>query len=86
MRIDKSGAIVLSRRNILALLHKLDMKDSERTIAKAVEDTTELENHLARWGTIVVKCEDDDEHCSGKEFGRMHPETEAFIKNHRGKV
>lgn len=62
--------IVLSRRNLLALLHKLDMEGSARTLTGY--DTTGCV-------PIVVRCENDAEHYVGREPGPMHSATEAFI-------
>ena len=65
--------VTLSRRNLLALLHKLDWEDSERTIAKSQDGILV---------TLVV--EEDDEHYGDGEFGIMHPETERFIGSYGG--
>jgi len=66
----KATEVVLSRRNLLALLHKLDMPGSNRTIIKPC-------------GTIV-RCETDEEHYTGRyiPIGIMHPDTEEFINEH----
>lgn len=61
--------IALSRRNLLSLLHKLDMPGSQRTL-------------VAHEGTFVVTVQDDDEHYKGREAGPVHPETEAFVAAH----
>jgi hypothetical protein len=58
----------LSRANILALLHKLDMPNSARTIYKRIDQRV-----------VVVIAEDDLAHYEGGERGEMHPDTEAFI-------
>lgn len=69
MRVDADGTVVLSRRNLLSLLHKLDMEGSRRTL-------------IAPGFAVVVRAEQDEEHYKGREVGPgpMHPETEAFIK------
>lgn len=83
MRLEIKGddarmRIVLSRRNLLALLHKLDMPGSARTI----------EGHyiyvdgilLPADGAFLVSSEDDEEHYAGRvPAGIMHQETEMFI-------
>lgn len=61
--------VTLSRRNLLALLHKLEMAGSHRMIGK------ELANGL----TLTIKAEEDEESYQEREPGRMHPETEKFI-------
>jgi hypothetical protein len=65
-----SVEIVLSRRNLLALLQKLDMEGSARTIIG--------------WDTsgdvpISVRSENDAEHYVGRKPGPMHSATEKFI-------
>lgn len=65
---DDRGAVVglvLSRRNLLALLHKLDMLTSKRTL---IAD-----------GWFEVRAEDNDVHYEGRHPGDLHPETEAFV-------
>lgn len=74
MRTDINGdavTVTLSRRNLLALLHKLDMPESARTIYT-----------FTRGGQLtVVAAEDDAEHYASREpGGEMHPKTEAFIR------
>ena len=73
MKIDKYGRIVLSRRNLLSLLHKLDMPGSVCTL-------------IAPGGAFVVHAEEDDKHYMGRQVGKMHPETEDFIKSHGRKA
>jgi len=60
-----SQPVKLSRRNLLALLHKLEMPNSARTIIKP--DGV----------TLIVE---PDIHYAGRQPGPMHPETEAFIR------
>jgi len=69
--------IRLSRRNLLALLHKLDWENSERTIQKHLYPSEIL---------LTVVAEDDDEHYGDREAGSMHEETERFIELHGGAV
>ena len=57
--------VTLSRRNLLALLAKLDMPGSHRTIVKP--------------GEIVVTAEPDEIVYAGRKPGRMDPQTEARI-------
>ena len=70
MMTDQQYEITLSRRNLLALLHKLDMPGSARTIVKPCG--------------AVVRCESDVEHYGERGFpaGKMHPDTEAYINEH----
>jgi len=62
--------IILSRRNLLAMLHKLEMPGSSRTIVKPVLG-----------GNVCISVETDKEHYEDRKRGPglMHPETEAFI-------
>jgi len=72
-----NGRIILSRRNLLSLLHKLDDPDSQRTIFK---------NVLTEEGTIqtlIVSAQDDEAHYRDEAPGRMSPATEAFIRAHQ---
>lgn len=57
----------LSRRNLICLLHKLDMQGSARSIIKPCGDID-----------VLVVAEDDEMHYN-RPPGAMHPETEAFI-------
>lgn len=74
--------VVLSRKNLLALLHKLDMPGSGREIHN---DFCFVNGEEDRSIKLILNCEDDDEHyahASRGEFtmaGTMHPDTEAFI-------
>jgi hypothetical protein len=67
MRIEFNGRrIVLSRRNLLALLHKLDEPDSMRSLYK---------------DGVLVSVEENDEHYPESYLpGPMTPDTEVFIK------
>jgi hypothetical protein len=69
--IGTTVMVTLSRRNLLALLHKLDMEGSARTLIK----NEGAGKHL------IVQAEDDEEHYNRPEgpAGPMHPETEGFI-------
>lgn len=76
MRYD-GNVLVLSRRNLLALLHKLDMPGSKRTIVKClpVQGKTTL---------VEIRAEEDQGHYEelGHTPGKMHPLTEKYIKEH----
>ena len=65
--------VVLSRRNLLSLLHKLELPGSARTLSggDAVEP----------W-ELIVTAEDDKQHYRslGRDPGVMHPYTEAFLR------
>lgn len=65
--------VTLSRRNLLALLHKLEMPGSARTILS-------MDNEEPGW-TLIVRSEDDEEHYGSRGFGPgpMHPMTELSI-------
>lgn len=66
----RSVRATLSRRNLLSLLHKLDMEGSQRTLIQ----------YDKQGRTLWVVAEDDDEHYAGRRPGEMHPETEAFVR------
>lgn len=77
MRLLQGAAeikVTLSRRNLLALLHKLDWEGSERTIQKLTDDGT----------TLTVIAENNDEHYGDSVAGTMHDETEQFIESYGG--
>lgn len=72
--------LTLSRRNLLVLLHKLDMPGSARTFTNRY---VYIDGMLVEPGraVVVVSCEDDDVHYLGREpAGDMHPDTEQFVK------
>lgn len=70
MRIETGddGVVVLtlSRRNLRALLSKLDWPESARTLVSPDRD-------------FIVRAEEDDVHYAGRTPGPMHPRTEAEI-------
>jgi hypothetical protein len=70
--------VTLSERNLLALLQKLGMPGSARTLASA---HAYREGELVDDVTLVVAAEDDDEHYGERGFppGPMHPQTEEFL-------
>jgi hypothetical protein len=71
--------VVLSKRNLLALLHKVDQEWSRKTITN---DFIWLEGELLPVNTVDfnIIVEPDSEHYSGRETpGEMHHESEAFI-------
>lgn len=82
MRLEvQNGAVAtvaLSRRNLLSLLHKLDMEGSARTL---VTNDVSDDRGLAGILMLRVVAEDDDEHYGGRDHppGEMHPQTEAFL-------
>ncbi len=75
MRLEHTpgGALVvtLSRKNLLAGLHKLEMPGSARTLVSGD-------------GRLVLSFEADDEHYAARPAGRMHRDTEAFIAREAG--
>ena len=72
-----SCEVTLSRRNLLALLHKLEMEGSARTLISS-DCPPGLE--------LVVRAEDDEVHYQDRDEppGPMHPKTEAFIRSREG--
>lgn len=65
---DDDIRVVLSRRNLLALLSKLDVEWSAKTICQ--EDDR---------GCVYVAAEEDAAHYAGRTPGRMHPVTERDL-------
>lgn len=61
--------VILSRRNLLSLLHKLDKPGSARTIC----------HDFPHW-SLTITAEDDGGHYKGCLPGVMTPDTEHFIK------
>jgi hypothetical protein len=80
---QRLAVVTLSRRNLLTLLHKLDMPTSFRTITNS---DCWLNGTLAPDLTLVLRCEDDEEHYSKRPDppGPMHPASEAFIRREGG--
>ncbi len=75
MNLKVEGAevtVTLSRRNLLALLAKLDEPGSLRTIIRDCGDLV-----------LVVRAEDDAVHYAEREPGPMTPTTEAGIRRRR---
>jgi len=64
--------VALSRRNLLALITKLDWPESRRALTLDTGDGVDL----------VVLAEDDTTHYGGRETppGPMHPRTERDIQ------
>lgn len=70
--------VTLSRRNLLGLLHKLDMEGSARTLVKHGEGN-------GGHDVLVVQCEDDKDHYATRPEGPpgpMHPLSEAYALAH----
>lgn len=68
------GNLILSRRNLLALLHKLDKPGSHRQIVKKTSKEF-----------ISVMAEEDAEHYAQTDLpipGIMTEDTEVYIKAH----
>jgi hypothetical protein len=87
--------VTLSRRNLLALLHKLDMPGSMRQIENndCWEDgmqtpwlPAEVAGSSLPRTSLVLRCEDDDEHYAKRLVGPgvMHPETERYVQERGG--
>ena len=88
---ERRVEVTLSRRNLLALIHKLDMPGSRRQIENndCFEDGVQTpwfpgEEQLSELPrtTLVLRCEDDGEHYGKRAAGPglMHPETECFVR------
>lgn len=72
--VENYVEVKLSKRNLLTLLHKLEMEGSKRTILRR-----DGMDHL------TVTAESDEAHYTEDrpQAGKMHPETEAYIKEHQ---
>ncbi|MDX6453464.1 MAG: hypothetical protein QOH16_3513 [Gaiellaceae bacterium] len=91
---DRHIEVTLSRRNLLALLHKMDTPGSKRTIING--DSWEDGTHTPWPGKpgesalpptlLVLRCEDDLEHYGLRRQppGEMHTTTETFVREHGG--
>lgn len=70
----------MSRRNLLALLGKLDWPSSARTIVKGdcFRDGRPIDDVVL----VYASRREDDEHCARRAEppGPMHPRTEACIE------
>lgn len=78
---DRRVEVTLSRRNLLTLLHKLDMPGSARQIEN--NDCWEDGEQTPYPGTtLVLRCEDDEEHYGSRPSGPgvMHPDSETFVR------
>ena len=75
--------VTLSRRNLLALLHKLDMPGSLRAFYNT---DVEIDGVYATGFAFRVSAEDDDEHYAQRPGppGPMIPATETFIRENGG--
>jgi len=91
---ERTIAVTLSRRNLLALLHKLDTPGSARTIINgdSWEDGVQTPwpgkaGETALPPTLLVlRCEDDLEHYAARPQppGEMHPQTEEYVRKNGG--
>lgn len=92
---ERLVVVTLSRRNLLALLHKLEMPGSQRTIENndCYEDGEQTpwypgedEQTALPRTTLVLSCEDDSEHYGRRPVGPgvMHPATERYVEAHGG--
>jgi len=68
---DDEVTVHVSRRNLLTLLHKLEMADSKRTLSRRPHDGG------SRILTLVA--DEDDTHYGDRVPGAVHPLTEAAI-------
>jgi hypothetical protein len=68
--------VLLSRRNLFCLLHKLEMPGSARIIVKQSEDEKDQGEPRRE---VYINAVTDAELYVDREPGRMHPETEEFI-------
>jgi hypothetical protein len=80
---DTAVVVTLSRRNLLALLHKLDMPGSAREIRNG---DCHLDGRYAPALELVLRSETDSEHYAKRPAppGGLHPQTETFVRRHGG--
>ena len=91
---ERAIEVTLSRRNLLALLHKLDAPWSARTIMNGDcwedgEQTPypgEATESTLPPTLLVLRAEEDTEHYAARPDppGDMHPATEAYIRERGG--
>jgi hypothetical protein len=87
LRLDDAQAgvavVTLSRRNLLTLLHKLDMRGSARTLTNGDCYLNFVPTDLL---TLVLRAEDDDAHYGERREppGPLHPASEGFVRRHGG--
>lgn len=75
MRRDANGTIVLSKRNLLTLLSKVDDPSSRKTLLAGRGGVNGVGDQ-----TLIVKCETDEVHYAQRRpAGPMSESTEAFI-------
>ena len=79
----KIAIVTLSRRNLLTLLHKLDMPGSARTIFNT---DVEIDEEYTQLFAFVIHAEDDTEHYAKRPDppGPMHPASETFVRKNGG--
>lgn len=85
LRIDEQAdgavaVVTLSRRNLLALLHKLEMPGSARTLTTGYD--------CPEGWSLIVRSESDSEHYGARSEppGALHPESEIFVRLAAGDV
>lgn len=93
MRLEHNSrglvVIVLSKRNVLSLLHKVDWESSGRMIDKLERKDGELLMGESPFVEVVVRVEPDEQHYAHDSrvvpglAGPMHDETEVFVGNYR---
>jgi hypothetical protein len=91
---DRKIEVTLSRRNLLALLYKLDTPGSARAIVNgdSWEDGTPTpwpgapDESAPPPTLLVLFCEEDMQHYAARPEppGEMHPATETYVREHGG--
>ena len=74
------ATVTLSRRNLLALLHELELPAPFRWLENG-DCWIDGEQAPYPGAHLVLRCEDDRAHYARRDFppGPMSPDTEAFI-------
>lgn len=79
----ESAVVALSRRNLLALLHKIERPGSTGGF---LNHDVEIDGEYAPAFDFLVLSEDDADHYSQRlnPPGEMRSQTESFIRSHGG--
>ena len=90
MRRQPTGTVVVvtvSRRNLLTLLHKLELPGSARMLPTTDCWLDGEPTEPGEW-LLVLHCEDGQQHYAGRESGpgAVHPHTEQLVAAHAGAI
>ena len=72
--------IFLSRRNLEALLSKLDrQKDGESTYCTLIKNDDKHRKYPQTMDKVIVTAVEDDEYYTDRKPGRVHPKDEKNV-------